>query len=174
MRMIEEPNDAGVRYLLGFAYVAVGEYQLAIHVLGSTGLPDSVLEDKLRTVMEGEAFMTLINALSASDIPEAVELGQTLSRAHEHEEWWGDIGWIGLYRSCNFSILGNDEQALHWLARIKDSPRLRPDPYLRDSWCFRRFADHPVYQDVLRHQDEQRAALRSRLPATLEAFGVSL
>jgi TolB-like protein/cytochrome c-type biogenesis protein CcmH/NrfG len=174
MRMIEEPNDAGIRYLLGFAYVAVGEYQLAIHVLGSTGLPDTVLEGKLRTVMEGEAYMTLVNAMSASDIPEAVELAQNLARKYESEEWWGDIGWIGLYRSCNYAILGNDERALHWLARIKESPRLRPDPYLRDSWCYRRFADHPVYQDVLTHQDEQRAALRKRLPTTLETFGVSL
>jgi len=174
LRMIEEPNDASIRYLLGFAYVAVGEYQLAIHVLGSTGLPDTVLEDKLRTVMEGEAFMTLINAMSASDIPEAVELGQTLARSQESEEWWGDIGWIGLYRSCNFSILGNEERTLHWLSRIKESPRLRPDPYLRDSWCFKRYADHSVYLDVLKHQDEQRAALRNRLPTTLETFGVSL
>ena len=174
MRMIEEPNDAGIRYLLGFAYVAVGEYQLAIHVLGSTGLPDTVLQDRLRTVMEGEAFMTLVNAMSASDIPEAVELGQTLAQSFESEEWWGDIGWIGLYRSCNYSILGNDEKALHWLSRITESPRLRPDPYLRDSWCFRRFADNPEYQDVLRHQYEQRAALREQLPTTLEEFGVSL
>ena len=174
MRMIEEPNDASIRYLLGFAYVAVGEHQLAIHVLGSTGLPDTVLEDRLRTAMEGEAFMTMINAMSASDIPEAVELGRTLALDQEREEWWGDIGWIGLYRGCNFSILGNDEQALHWLSRIKESPRLRPDPYLRDSWCFGRFADHPVYLDVLAHQDGQRDALRQRLPTTLEAFGVSL
>ena len=174
MRMIEEPNDASIRYLLGFAYVAVGEYQLAIHVLGSTGLPDTVLQDKLRTVMEGEAFLTLVNAMSASDIPEAVELGRTLAQRFESEGWWGDIGWIGLFRSCNFSVLGKDDQAMQWLSRIKESPRLRPDPYLRDSWCFQRFADHPVYQDVIRQQDAQRAALRERLPRTLETFGVSL
>lgn len=174
LRMIEEPNDASIRYLLGFAYVAVGEYQLAIHVLGSTGLPDTVLQDRLRTVMEGEAFLTLVNAMTASDIPEAVELGQTLASRFESEGWWGDIGWIGLFRSCNFSVLGKDDQAMHWLSRIKESPRLRPDPYLRDSWCYKRFADHPVYQDVVRHQDEQRAALRTRLPKTLETFGVSL
>ena len=47
LRMIEEPNDASIRYLLGFAYVAVGEYQLAIHVLGSTGLPDTVLQKSI-------------------------------------------------------------------------------------------------------------------------------
>jgi TolB-like protein/tetratricopeptide (TPR) repeat protein len=174
MRMIEQPNDASIRYLLGFAYVAVGEYQLALHVLGSTGLPDTVLDGRLRSVLEGEAFMTMINAMSASDIPEAVELGHKLARSMESEEWWGDIGWIGLYRSCNYSILGNDERALHWLSRIMESPRLRPDPYLHDSWCYKQFADHPVYLDVLRHQDAQREALRNRLPNTLEAFGVSL
>ena len=174
MSMIDYPDDASIRYLLGFAYVAVGEFELAIHVLGSTGLPDAALDDQARSVLEIEGYLTLINAMSASDIPEAVELAKDLAKHREETRWWGDIGWIGFYRSCNFSILGNDEMALQWLSRIKESPRLRPDPYLRDSWCFKRFADHPVYQDVLEHQDQQRAGYRKRLPATLKEFGASL
>jgi TolB-like protein/Flp pilus assembly protein TadD len=172
--MIDYPDDPSIRYLLGFAYVAVGEFELAIHVLGSTGLPDTALDDQARSVLEIEAYLTLINAMSASDIPEAVALAKDLASHRERTEWWGDVGWIGFFRSCNFSILENDEEALHWLSRIKESPRLRPDPYLRDSWCYKRFADHPVYQDVLDYQDRRRAEYRAQLPATLEEFGVSL
>lgn len=173
-RMIEEPNDIDIRYLLGFAYMATGRYDLAIHVLGSTGVAESVAQGKIRSPLEIEAHYTLINAMAASDIPEAVEVGQSLAVAQEDIPWWGDIGWIGLTRSCNWSIVGKDDKALEVMRLIKESRRLRSDPYLRDFWCFQRYADHPVYLDILRDQDEKRATLRARLPATLAELGVSL
>ena len=173
-RMIEEPNDMDIRYLLGFAYIAKGDYDLAIHVLGSTGLPGAMFNDLIRSPLEVEAYLMLATAMVASDIPGAVELGATLVEQHENDGWWGDIGWIGLFRSCTYALLGNETRALEWLARIKESPRLRSAPYMQDFHCWESIADHPVYLDVLRDQEERRATLRQRLPATLDEFGVSL
>ena len=173
-RMIEEPGDVEVRYLLAFAYVATDAFEPAIRILGSTGLPDTLLEDAARSVSEIEAFDTLIGALAGSGLPEANEAAISLAQWQQDMPWWGEIGWRALFRSCNFAILGRHKEALELLPRIKESPRLRRAAYLRDSWCFRQYAEDPVYQDVLQDQEVRRAALRARLPATLAEHGVSL
>ncbi len=174
-RMIEEPNDMEVRYLLARAYHFTGAHESAIHVLSSTGLPDSVLNDQARSVSEIEASMTLSNALIASGLPEAVELGVSLAEwAEDVPPWWGDIGWIALYRSCNFAVLGRDEEALELLPRIGESRRLAPMPVLRDSWCFEKYAENPVYLGVVREQEVRRAELRKKLPDTLARHDVKL
>ncbi len=174
-RMLDEPNDVDVRYLLSFAYVATGEYENAIHILSSTGLPDTILNDQARSITEIEGFVTLVNALLASDIPTANELGRSLMDQQLWEkDWWGDIGWAGLYRACSLALLGRHEIALEVLPRIKESVQIQRDAMLRDSWCFQQYKDEAVYQDVLADQDARREALRKRLPATLAEFGVSL
>ncbi len=173
-RMIEEPDDMEVRYLLARAYHFTGAYESAIHVLSSTGLPDTLLNDQTRSVSENEAFMTLTGALIASELPDAVEMGQSLARWVEKTGLHGDIGWVALYGSCKFAVLGKHESALELLLRIKESARLAPMPVLRDAWCFKEYADNPVYQDVVRDQEERRAGLRSKLPTTLAELGVKL
>lgn len=176
-RMIEEPNDIEVRYLLALAYHFTGANESAIHVLSSTGLPDTVLNDQARSVSEIEAYMTLCNSMIASGIPEVVELGQSLATWQDGEDtplWWGDIGWIALYRSCNYAVMEKDQQALELLPRIGESQRLAPMAVLRDSWCFERYAENPVYLGVVREQEERRAALRKKLPDTLARHGVEL
>jgi tetratricopeptide (TPR) repeat protein len=174
MRMIEEPNDYDVRYLLGFAYTATGRYEQAIRVLGSTGLPDSLIDDGAQSVLEIEGLTMLIDALVASDFPEAIETGLALAEFQGQTGFWGDPGWVALFSSCNDAVLGMRQKALDKLPQIKESPRLRRDAYLRDFECFRQLADEPVYQDVVNEQDSRRAALRRRLPATLAEFDVSL
>jgi len=173
--MIEEPFDVEVRYLLALAYDATGAFESAIHVLSSTGLPDSIFNDETRSVAEIEAFMTLTNVLVASGLPEAIETGLSLARWNEDEApWWGPIGWIALYRSCNRAVLGRDEDALALLPRLKEGLRLTKLPVLRDSSCFRKYANQPVYLDVLKDQNERRVRLRQKLPGTLKNFGVEL
>lgn len=174
--MIDEPGNAEVRYLLSFSYVATGAYESAIRILGSTGLPDSVINDQARSVAEIEAFMTLANALVASGHPEAIEAGVALTEWNVDDEayWWGDIGWGSLFKGCSYAILGRHEDAFQTLPLIKESPRLRRDPWLRDSWCFQQYLQEPVFLDVLKDQEARRAALRKRLPATLAEIGVIL
>lgn len=173
-RMIEEPDDIAVRYVLAFAYVATGSFESAIRVLSATGLPDSVLEDRARSLVEFEAFHTLMDALAGSGIPDAVELGRALAQWNEDETWYGDIGAIALYRGCTRAILGRHEEALQVLARMKEGRRLQPLAVLQDSWCFQQYKDEPVYQDVVNDQIMRRAALRERLPATLAEFGLNM
>ena len=173
-RMIEQPDDVEVRYLLAFAYVAEGQFESAIHVLGSAGLPDSVLEDKARSVLEIEASFTLMNALAAVGTPETEELAMSFAQFNLDHPWWGETGWIAINRSCVLAVLNREDEALQQLARIEDSPRLRNAPELLDSWCFRRFADNPAYLEIVEQQEKRRAALREQLPATLAEFDVRL
>jgi tetratricopeptide (TPR) repeat protein len=173
-RMIEQPDDVEVRYLLAFAYVAEDQFESAVHVLGSAGLPDSVLEEHARSVSEIEAAFTMMNAVAGIGTPETEELALAMAQFHLDHSWWGEIGWIALNRSCVLAVLGREDEALQQLARIEDSPRLRNAPELLDSWCFRRFSENPVYLEIVEQQEKRRAALRERLPATLAEFDVSL
>jgi TolB-like protein/thioredoxin-like negative regulator of GroEL len=173
-RMIENPEEIEIRYLLAFAYVATGQFESAIHVLSSTGLPNTVLNDRQRSVAEIEAFYTLINALDGAGRPDTVRLAESLAVIGEEDGWWGDVGWVGVFRGCNFAILDRRDDALRALAQSMQSPMLRRMPLLRDSWCFQRYRDEPMYEAVLRDQEERRARLRERLPATLAEFGVQL
>ncbi len=171
--MIDKPDSMEIRYVLAFAYGATGAFESAIRVLGSTGLPDSVLEDRARSVMEFEGFHTLMDVLVGSGIPEAVEAGRALAQWNENSYWYGDIGAIALARGCTRALLGQREAALEVLARMPESPRLQPLAGLLDLSCFEDYKDEPVYQEVLRDQHMKRAALRERLPETLEEFGLS-
>jgi len=172
--MIEEPGDMDLRYLLAFAYNAIRQFESAIHILRSTGQPDIVLNETARTVSDLEGFYTLINALAGAGQSESIEVANSLALWSHNGPWWGDVGWIGVHRGCGLAVLGRHEEALQQLVLATESPRLLWDPVIRDSWCFQSFADEPVYQNVLRDQEERRAALRARLPATLVEFGVEL
>jgi TolB-like protein/Tfp pilus assembly protein PilF len=172
--MIEEPGDMEVRYLLAFAYVTTGQTESAIHVLKSTGLPDSMFSGVVRTVSEIEAFFTLINALAALNQPDSNETARSLAEWNEETPWWGDISWQAVFRGCNLAILGRHEDALKMLSRAQESNRLVWPPHIYDSYCFQQYAEDPTYLEILRKQEERRTALRKRLPATLAEFGVSL
>jgi tetratricopeptide (TPR) repeat protein len=174
MVMIDEPGDIDVRFVLAFAYHVTRQFEAAIHVLSSTGLPDSVLSEMTRSVMELESMFTLISALTATQNPDAMEAAHGLALWLEDGPWWGDISWVGIFRSCALAILERDEEALELLALMKESTRLVRDPWIRDYWCLQRYSEEPVFKDILRIQEERRAVLRERLPATLDAFGVKL
>jgi len=169
--MIEEPDDIMLRYLLGFAHNAMGEYETAIHVLSTTGLPGSVLNG-MRTSSDFDGFITLLNALKAAGETElAYELaGWARKKGHTNPRDW----WVTIQKACTSSLLDLDEHALQMLEKVRESPRLPWDPTIRDSICFKRYADEPIYQETLRQLDQRRATLRQRLPVTLAEIGVQL
>jgi hypothetical protein len=172
--VIETPEDIEVRYLLAFAYVATGAFESAIRILSTTGLPDSVLNDQARSVIEYEAFYTLMDALAGSGLPEAIEVAQSMARWSGSTPWWGEVGWIAVYEGCSLAILGRREAALEMLSRMKTSPRLQREPTLRDAWCFQDYQHEPAYRSVLDDQVARRRMLREQLPATLAEFGLDL
>lgn len=169
--MIEEPGDMPLRYLLAFAYNATGQFESALRVLESAGLPGSILEE-MRFSADMEGFLTLMNAAyGAGDIDVARELAMFwTNRDHPvNIDWWQDAN-----KACVLSVRGLHTEALKPLVRMRNSPRLPWDPVLKDSICFQGYADQPAYRETIRHFEARRAELRERLPVTLAEFGVSL
>ena len=170
--MIDRPDDIEVRYLLAFAYNTTGQYESAVRVLSSTGLPETTMTLP-RSSAEWEGYFTLVNAIfGLGDL----EAAQGLARwyvddptHHENVDWW-----IETYTACCLAILGRDAEAMDKLEQSLRSPRLAPVFALQDSPCFQKYADDPRYLAVVEHFNGRRAELRRRLPATLARFGVSL
>ncbi|MBT8078122.1 MAG: tetratricopeptide repeat protein, partial [Gammaproteobacteria bacterium] len=71
--MLEDPSDVEIRFILATAYNATEQYDLALHILSSTGLPDSALENRVRSLSEINAFMTLFNALAGLGTDESLQ-----------------------------------------------------------------------------------------------------
>jgi len=171
MLMIDWPEDLWLRTLLAISYNAIGNYESAIHVLSTTGLPDSVFNG-WRSTEEWDGFMALMNALYAGG---ETGLAEELARWADDMGWTASLDWwVSVPVACQFAILGQDEDARYYLRRARESPRLVWDPWLKDFPCFARFADDPDYQETVRSFDERRAQLRERLPATLAELGVEL
>ena len=172
--MIEDPSDIGIKYMLAFAYQATGQFESALHILSSTGLPDTALNDQVRSAYEHEAFLTLINALAGAGTEETLELAYSLAEYNDFAPWHGDMGSIASARSCTLAILGQHAKALQLLPRMKESGRLVSKYWLQDAWCFRQYAETPEYLEALRYQEDRRSRLREILPFTLTEFGVTL
>jgi hypothetical protein len=85
------------------------------------------------------------------------------------------IDWMPLiFTASELSILGRDEQALQSIERIKDSPRLPWNAFLRDAPTFSKYGTERRYLETLQVIEDRKAALRQRLTATLAEFGVAL
>lgn len=169
--MIEEPEDLALRYLLAFAYNATGQFESAVWVLSSSGLPDSVINGA-RQGIDLEGYITLVNSLyGAGDTSTAHELARFWVSTDDtvNYDWWTDI-----YTACALAILGRDTEALQKLQHSMQSPRPAWQSILKDEICFQRYSDEPIYKMTVHHFDEQRANLRKHLPATLAKFGVKL
>ena len=170
--MIEEPDDVEVRYLLAFAYNTTGQYESAVRMLGSTGLPESTMTFP-RSGAEWEGYFTLVNATFGLGELEAAKglAGWYIDDPthHENPDWW-----IETHKACCLAVLGRDAEALEKLEQTRRSPRLAAVYSLEDAPCFRKYADAPRYRAVVEHFNARRAELRARLPMTLAKFGVSL
>jgi tetratricopeptide (TPR) repeat protein len=171
--MIERPEDVQIRYWLGFAYNATGQFERAIRVLGTTGQPDTLLENRVRSAADFEGFIVLVNALGGVGQPalasELASFFNNLAWPSVPPDWWRMT-----YMSCGLAIREQDEEALYYLERIMESPRLPWLPVLQDSYCFQSLKAEPVYQKLLSDVRDRQAAIREKLPSTLEEFGVSL
>ena len=170
--VIERPQDVELRYLLAFAYNATGQFESAIHILSTTGQPDTVLEQRIRSAADIEGFFALINALAGAG---QIELAKELAGFFEVELWetipdW----WNRAYGACGLAVMEQDDKALELLQRIKDSPRLPWVPVIMDSFCFQRYVETPAYQALIHHVEERQAAKRKQLPSTLAEFDVAL
>jgi len=170
--VIERPQDTNLRYVLAFAYNATGQFESAIHILSTTGQPDTFLEQRVRSAADMEGYFALVNALAG--------VGQT-SMAKELAgffpvELWDKIPdwWNRAYGACGLAIMEQDDRALELLQRVKDSPRLPWVPVILDSFCFQRYAENPDYQALVQLVFERQAAKRKQLPSTLARFDVAL
>jgi len=172
MLMIEYPEDLWLRTLLGISHNALGDHEPALHVLLTTGLPNSVL-DGWRTQAEWDGLIALINARygagSTGAAREMAEIVVDWAAEGPNYHWWGLSSL-----ACAQAVLGQDDKVRELLERMQAHGNLPWDPILKDSPCFDRFSDDPVYQATVRYFEERRAMLRERLPATLAEFGVSL
>ena len=167
--VFDQPNQIQLWYGLARAYVATGQYDQAIYVLQSNGLPDQALVDA-RRANGVEALVTLADALN--------ETGQT-DRAHQYATWLakkfaslsdtgaGDSWWPNFYEACSLSILGRDDEALAALERVNNSIGLLWYPQLVDAPCFRKYESEPRYRAVVAAYEDRLQMLREHLPDTL-------
>lgn len=170
-RMIDEPRDIYLRYLLAYAYNVTGRPIDAIRILENAGIKGE-WRTMARQMIDIEAAVTYTDAVHASgDIAHGRSLAEAwLSTRHTRSTNW----WVHLYSACALAVLDRDDEALDELDRIYESPRLPWPHLLQSSRCFQKYVDEPRYQAVLRHVQERQAALRAKLPKTLERFGVAL
>jgi len=168
---MEEPYDAQLRVTMAIAYNALGQFDYALFMLSPTGLPESVSEG-FRSSTEWNGLNAMMNAhYGAGNMEVTRELAQyalDYGVVEDFDWWWN------LLNACQLAILGLDDRALDQLKRVQNSTHLAWEPVLKDSPCFDRFKDDPVFQDTVNHFDKRRAMLRARLPETLAQFGVSL
>jgi TolB-like protein/cytochrome c-type biogenesis protein CcmH/NrfG len=170
--MIDEPEDMRLRATLASAYVAIGEYESAIHVLSSTGLPDSVFKG-WRSLAEYEGYMTLQNALWEIG---QIEMAQDLATFTVEQVGYTPsyAWWVTVMEACDKAILGHGEEVRNALERAQKGRLLVWDFWLKDAPCLKRYSDDPVYRDTVAYYEGLRAGLRKRLPSTLAEMGVEL
>lgn len=170
--MIDEPDNPLVRYLLAFAYTTANDYENAVWILSSTGLPETVMTNP-RSGWDWEGFLTLVNATQGlGELDTAQGLASWFFDKPDHHD---NADWfVEALKSCTLVVLGRETEAIDTLNLIKRSPRLVPAYFLEDSLCFRKLVDEERYQEIVDHFEVRRSELRARLPATLQRFGVNL
>ena len=169
--LIDEPNDLELQILLSYAYTVVGQPELAIRLLTLAGAADRALGET-RHPMDVEGLTYLTNALDAAGEVELAKQMATrwVERPHLDNDHW----WVHIHVACPLAILGRDDEAFEHLVRVGRSVRLPWETLIRDMHCFQRYRDRPEYQQILKSVSARRAEQLKRLPATLQAFGVSL
>jgi TolB-like protein/Tfp pilus assembly protein PilF len=172
--MIDQPGDVEVLYLLAFALNTEERFQESVRVLNLTGMSDFVLRES-RRANETHYLPTLITALQATgDTDKARELAewnlefnQKMSSGQQVDTWVNHFA-----EACALSILDRDEESLAVFEKLQDVPAIPRTPWVKDHTCFRKFQNEPRYRAVVSALDARLAAIRERLPATLEQYGL--
>ncbi len=170
--MIDYPGDFQLRAYLGYAYNVMERFDDAERIITTSGVL-SVFSQVRRGTADTDAFSVLIDAAyGKGEIDKA--RGLTEWRLAKYYEANSSDWWIAFETACKNVILDNDDEARRLLRRVLESNHLPWEPMLKDHQCFKRFADDPDYLAVVKHFDDRRTLLRTRLPATLAEYGVSL
>lgn len=171
-QIIDFPGDIQMRVYLGFAYNVKGRFDDAIRMIDTSGLLETYRHTR-RSSIEQDGFAVLLDAAYGSgEFDRARELGEWEQATHyesDSADWW-----IVFQNACTLAIRGKDAEVYRLFQRVQESNHLAWEPMLKDQLCFKRFANDPAYQAVVKHFDDRRELLRQRLPATLTQYGVSL
>jgi len=173
-RLIDDPGDLKLYYMVAFALNAEGYHTGAVRLLRQAGLPERVLAPSRRN--DGiQALATMYDALQ--QIGEHALARQYAEWSRDHMQTQFDTGggldwWANAYQACAFEVLGERERALARIERIPASPGLIWMPLILDGHCFRRLADEPRYQVVIAALERRMAELRAALPAALARWGM--
>ena len=172
-RYWDYPDDTQLQVYMAQAYVAVGRFDDALRMIEGSGVLDNFAYAR-RSTEEFVAQVAVLNAAYGSGaVDEAVELA-SMATTNSHYLGESSYWWVNLNIACIFAIMGDDEEVYRRFRRVRESRNLAWEPTLKDSQCFKRLADDPEYQALVRHFDELRAELRAKLPDTLAQHGVSL
>lgn len=173
-RLIDDPGDLKLYYMVAFALNAEGFHTGAVRLLRQAGLPERVLAPSRRN--DGiQALATMYDALQ--QIGEHALAREYAEWSRDHMQTQFDTGggldwWANAYQACAFEVLGERERALERIERIPASPGLIWMPLILDVHCFRRLADEPRYQAVIAALERRMAALRAAVPAALARRGM--
>jgi len=171
-RYWDYPEDVQLQIYLAKAYNAKGQFDDALNWIKISGVLDKIAND-LRGPEDYDAFNAMTNAAYGSGkietVRELIQLNRDNHYTGDSSDWWVALG-VG----CQYAIVGDDEEVYRRFERAKEGKNLAWEPMLKDAPCFKRFVEDPVYLSTVRHFDELRAMLRTRLPETLAQYGVSL
>ena len=109
--VIEHPEDTELRYMLAFAYNATGRFESAVRILSTTGQPDTVLEERIRSAADIEGFFALVNALAG--VGQADLAGELARYFDDLVLLWTKIPdwWNKAYMACGQAVQKKDEEA---------------------------------------------------------------
>lgn len=172
--VLEQTSDIDVLFLLAFGLNVEGHFDESLRILGMAGMPETA-QSESRRAMELHYLPTMASALQGSGND---------NRARELAEWNIEISrkmasglnasnWgAHLAIACSLSILGQDDDAL---LEIESLPRFDATawlPWLQDHTCFQKFQSEPRYVKVVALLKARLAAIRDRLPLTLNEYGL--
>jgi tetratricopeptide (TPR) repeat protein len=164
-RAIDQPEEAELWYLLGFAYGVVGDYANAVRVMNIVGLPDGA-DDESHVGGDQEGMATLASALAASGKTEDANAvaETTVALMQKFIDSGVDHGvWANTLKSCSLAVLGRDDEAMAAFAHVTVGPGLPRFPWLMDYPCFKRFSSDKRYERVIADVEKRRAVLRGKV-----------